>query len=183
MSSSNKNWLKVASIISWIYASGMILVGLTVIFNIFDMSEVLEWYVSMQVNDHANPHEYSFVKFLVMAESLFACGINTYAGVLFWSLAKKNHVVAGASRILSTTGIFQLLFTANAFSAIVAFCVASSLNKTVWKKREQNNLEYIAYEIEKIRVLKDKGVITEEEWQTQLNNLLTQYTKEKDTKK
>lgn len=183
MSDTNRNWLKFASIISWTMACGMIFLGLAVVFDFFDMREILERYISAQVNDPTSPHQYSFVRFLVLAESVFACGINLYAGVLYWSLSKKNYVVAGAQRVLTSTGLFQIFFTANMFSAIVAFCVAYSIGKNIWQKRSENNLEYIAYEIEKLRVLKDKGVITEGEWQTRFNDLLTQYSKEKDTKK
>ena len=179
MSQSNKTWLKIASVISWIFACSIIFVGLAVVFDYFNMREILEEYIAIQVNDHSNPHQYSFVRFMVFAETLLACVINIYSGIVYWSISNKNYIIAGGSRVLSTTGIFQILFTANAFSAIIAFCVASSFKNTVWQKSKDNDLEYISYEIEKIRVLKDKGVITEEEFQTRLNGLIDQYSKEK----
>lgn len=182
MSNVNKIWLKVASIISWIFAGCMIFFGLAVVFDFLDMRVLLEEYVSMQVHDPSNAHQYSFVRFFVMAEALFSCVINIYSGCVCWSLSNKKHIIAGASRVLVITGLFQLFCTANLFSAIVCFCVSRNINNDIIEKKKENNLEYISYEIEKLRVLRDSKAITEEEFQSQLNIILAQYSKENDNK-
>ena len=183
MSKTNKIWLRIASIISWIFAAALIFLGLCFVFDFFGLRELLEWYVSLQVIDKSSPDEVSFVRFFVMAELVFACCINVYAGVLYWSLSKKEYIVVGSSRVLVSTGLFQGLFTGNIFSATIVFFIANSLKKSVWDKKTKNNHNTIAYQIEKLRLLKEKGVITEEEWEKSFNELLSQYSNEKDTEK
>ncbi len=176
MQKSHKVWLRTAGIVSICFASLIVFGSLCILFNFFNAQRIFDDFVHNLIKNMTYKHDFDFVRFVVVGEMLLACFLNIYSAYIQLSLAKRNYIVVGSSRVLINVAIFQFLFTANIFSATISLVVATRLNRSVWANRGTAKLSVLAHEVEKLRILRDKGVISEEKWNEEFNALLEKYS-------
>lgn len=176
MNKTYKTWLKIAGIVSFVFAGLILFVCMGILIGFLGIKQMYEEMLAELIKEASRPRDIDYMRWVTSIEFVLACGINVYSGYIQLSLSKREYIVVGSSRVLTNIALFQMLFTANIFSAIISLVVAVKLNKSVWENKGSNSMDAIAHEVEKIRILKEKGVITEEEWQKRLDALLEQYS-------
>lgn len=182
MNKSYKTWLKIAAIISFCFAGMVVFTCICMSFNFFGAREIFEKTIRDMLQKNANKSDVDFMRFITIGEMLLGCIVNIYSGIVQISLSKKEYIVVGSTRVLVNIAVCQLIFTINIFSAVIACVIGVKLNKSVWQNRGSNSIESVAHEVEKLRILRDKGVITEEQWNVEFNKLLEEYSKLKNDK-
>ncbi len=182
MKKSYKVWLKTAGIVSFCFAGLVVFGCVCMSFNFFDARDVFEKVIRDTLQKNATKSDVDFVRFVTIGEMLLGCVVNIYSGIVQISLSKKEYIVVGSTRVLVNIAICQLMFTVNIFSAIIGCVIGIKLNKSVWQNRGNNSIESVAHEVEKLRILRDKGIITEEQWSVEFNKLLEEYSKSNNNK-
>lgn len=182
MKKSYKVWLKVAGIVSFCFAGLVVLCCICMLFNFLKVREIFEEVIRDTLHKNAPKNDVDFMRFLTIGEMLLGCIVNIYSGIVQLFLSKKEYIIVGSTRVLVNIAICQLLFTVNIFSAVIGCVIGIKLNKSVWQNRGNNTIESVAHEVEKLRILRDKGIISEEKWNEEFNKLLEEYSHSKDNK-
>lgn len=179
MKKTYKVWLKIAGIISICFASIVVFGCICMSFNFFGTREIFENALRHTLHKNPNKSDIDFMRFVTIGEMVLGCVINIYSGILQISLSKKEYIVVGSTRLLINISIFQLLFTVNIFSAIISCVIGIKLNQSVWNNKQNNtkSIDSVAHEVEKLRLLRDNGAISEEQWNAELNRLLEEYSR------
>lgn len=173
-----------AGIVSFCFVGLVVFACICMSFNFFSAREMFEKVVRDML--HKNPHksDVDFMRFMIIGEMILGCIINVYSGILQISLSKKDYIVVGSTRVLVNISICQLLFTANIFSALIACVIGIRLNQSVWdnKQNKTKTIDSVAHEVEKLRLLRDKGIISDEQWSAEFNRLLEEYSRSQNNK-
>lgn len=183
MKKEHRVWLKTAGIVSFCFVGIVVFVCVCLLFDFFGARDVFEDTIRDMLQKNASKSSVDFMRFATISEMLFGCVINIYAGVLQISLSKKEYIVVGLTRLLINLAICQFLFTVNIFSAIIDLVLGMKLNKSVWQNKGKNTIDSIAHEVEKLRLLRDKGVVTAEQWNAEFNRLLEEYSQQQNDDK
>lgn len=176
MKTKYKIWLKVAGIVSAIFAILVALTSLCILFNFFGVQKAFNDKLIEMAKSEMYKGDLNFIKFVLVGEMLLACFTNLYSAYIQLSLSNKEYIVVGSTRVLVSVSLFQLLFTSNIFSAIVSCVVGVRLYKSVWNNRSSNKFDAMAHNVEELKLMKNKGLITQEKWEEELNKILESYS-------
>lgn len=174
MGKKNSIALKVSAGFSYAAAIITTFICLSILFNWFQASEIFNQVLSQVMGSPASSWSTSY-KYMVLMESVFCLGINIYAGNTFLKLTKQQYVTISTGKVISYTGLMQLLFGGNIISSIIAIVVGSRMNGQLQKASrefDQSKSFPLASKVSYLKHLLSLNQITQEQYDCEFNKLL-----------
>ena len=185
MKKSNIIILKTISIISFIISIFFLLYGTCMMFDLFGIKDLyLEVMKAMGVVEKAGDAQ--FQVYMAIFDSIVGVFLNSYCAGMYLKISKSNNILIGTSKVLMYMGVLQCLFIISLLPGILAIVSSVMLSKSekeiVNRPREdQSSLQFdiIKERIASLKLQKEKGEITEDQYNLALNEVLENSAKSK----
>ena len=146
---------------------------------IFDIGGIKDIYANMLINGgFIEADEVSFEIFMAISDALIGVFLNSYCAGLYFKLAKSNSILLGGSRLSLYLGIFQCFFVISIIPGVMAIIGSRLLKKEeieiANRPREitPTDQEIFEQKIKDMKDQKDKGNITQEQFDRFLNEVI-----------
>jgi len=170
--------LKTISLISWAISAFFLIYGACLIFNIGGIREL---YIEMMttIGVIKAGADAQFEIYMAIFDCLVGIFLNSYCAGMYFKIAKANTILIGSSKMLMYMGILQCLFGISLLPGILAIVSSIMLSKTektiIERPREQSEasgIDYISEKIIQLKQQKERGEITEEQYNLAVNEIL-----------
>ena len=178
MSKNNSTALKVAATLNFVLSGVILFASLAIVCNWFGASEFYQNILIETMGGSESIGWQKTYKFMFLLEGLFACAINTYAGVMYLRFALRKQANSGVAKFLSYLALIQFLCTSNLISAIIAFVVSGNLKQNIPTKIKLPENMGVEQQIKLIKKQLENGEISQEEYDEKLNKILEDSVKQ-----
>lgn len=184
MNKKSKGLLTVSTVLSFIFGGLALLSAFFAVFNVGGVKDFLrDYYINfIGVVDAADLNmQMSMTIVDLFVDAIF----NIYAAVVYLRYARTKDVLIGAYRTIMYVGIFQLLFVVSIIPGLLAIFAARGLRlseNTIIEEahKPMTENEEIALKVQVIRKQKEEGLITQEQFDRMLNEIIEDAAKKKD---
>lgn len=187
MKKSNIIILKAISIISFLISTVFLIYTACMLFDLFEIKDLyIDVMRSMGVIQ--NDSEIQFQVYMAIFDGIVGIFLNSYCAGMYLKISKSNHVLIGSSKVLMYMGVLQCLFVISFVPGILAI-IASIMMRKVEKDvvnrprvaEETSNLQFdiMKERIAGLKAQKEKGEITQEQYELALNDILEKSAKSK----
>ncbi len=177
MKKSTKNLFKIASIISFVICGIYAFATIFLLFNIGGTKDIyIDLMLKMGMID--NLSEASFEVSMAIFDCLVAVLLNSYCAGVYLKIYKSKTILLGGSRVALYQGILQCFFFISIVPGIMAIVGSRKLkneeNAIETRPREESsvNMDEMSYKIEQLKLAKEKGEITEDQYTRSLNEIV-----------
>ncbi len=178
MSNRSRTWLKVAAILSIITCVAMLVASVLILTNLFGAGDIFaDLFRKMIVG--MSPSDVTFYKISVTVNCVLAIVINALCASSYLKVSKVKYPTINEYRSLFNSAIIQLFFGETFIPAIIALVVASRNRHIILTNpnKKEDKMETLTLKVGELKKLKEDGVITDEQFNAQLNNLLNEHVK------
>lgn len=182
MKKSIKNLFIANAVISFIITVVFFLAGIMLMFNIAGTKDI---YLDllMKVGIVSTVAEAGMEVNMAIFDCIIAVLLNSYAAGIYLKISKAKTILIGASKVVIYVAILQCFFIASLLPGIIAIVGGNMLKKEEFGianrvRTPQSSMDDLAEKIQMIKDKKEKGIITEEEYNQKLNTLLDSVAKQ-----
>ena len=186
MKKSNIIILKTISIISFIISVFFLIYGACMMFDLFGVKEIyIETMKAMGVIENASDTQ--FQVYMAIFDSIVGIFLNSYCAGTCLKISKSKDIILGTSKVLLYMGVMQCLFIISFLPGILSIIVSiriSKAEKEIANRPREQDLSSLQFDsmkeqINSLKLQKEKGEITEDQYNSALNELLENSAKSK----
>ena len=178
MSNRSRTWLKVAAILSIITCVTLLTASILILTNLFGAGDIFADLFRKMIAG-MSPSDITFYKVSVTVNCVLAIIINALSASSYLKVSKVKYPTINEYRSLFNSAFIQLFFGETFIPAIIALIVAGRNRHIILTNpvRKENKMDALTRKVSELKRLKESGVITDEQFNVQLNNLLNEHIK------
>lgn len=182
MKKSTKNLFKIASIISFAICG---IYAFATIFLLFNIGGTKDMYIDLMLKMGMieSLSEASFEVSIAIFDCLVAVLLNSYCAGVYLKIYKSKTIILGGSRVALYQGILQCFFFISIIPGVMAIVGSRKLkneeSEIANRPRDdaQANMDEMSNRIEQLKLAKEKGEISEEQYTRSLNDIVEKIAK------
>ena len=182
MKKSTKVLFKITAIISMLMAVAFMIYGIMLIFNIGGIKDFIIDIIQKSQNIH-DPNDIKFEVYLTIGDAFMSVLLNSYCAGVYFKISKAKSILIGGSRVVLYLGILQCLFLISIVPGVMAIIASTILKKqesTIInrpRQEQENNVDVVSERIKDMKAQKEKGLITQEQYDRFLNDTIEKIAK------
>lgn len=185
MKKSNIIILKTIAIISFIISIFFLIYGVCMMFDLFGIKEIyIETMKAMGIIEKSQ--DVQFQVYMAIFDSIVGIFLNSYCAGMYLKISKSNEIMLGTSKVLMYMGVLQCLFIISLLPGILAIVSSVMISKSekeiINRPREESSslqFDIMKERIANLKLQKERGEITEEQYNLGLNELIENSAKSK----
>ena len=182
MKKSTRILFTVTAVISFIISFVFFLQAIGLMFNIGGFKDL---YIEMiqKIGIATEPNELSFEVYMGIFDALVGILLNSYAAGIYLKLSKAKTIILGTNKVVLYVGILQCFFIVSILPGLLGIIASRIIKKQetaiVNRPRDvvENRTNDIVDRITNLKARKDAGLITQEEYDRRLNEIIEQSAK------
>lgn len=180
MKKSNVILLRITAILSITISVFFLFECIGLLFNLFGFKDV---YIEMMKSMGVKDNQISAQVYMGVFDGLIGLFLNSYCAGIYYRVSRAKGIPIGGAKTILYMGVLQCLFIISILPGIFAIIIGNRFAKEerniIDRPREEaNGLEDIAYQIAELKKQKEKGEITQMQYDRALNAIIERSAKQ-----